>query len=80
MIDGAYDYSTKQRREKGMSSKISFPCPQSVKGYNKGRGGLTFWINLYPPTVLTEALKLGTTFVFSLICGHGFSYCVHCLW
>ena len=40
MIDGAYDYSTKQRREKGMSSKISFPCPQSVKGYNKGRGGV----------------------------------------
>ena len=40
MIDGAYDYSTKQRREKGMRSKISFPCPQSVKGYNKGRGGV----------------------------------------
>ena len=39
-IDGAYDYSTKQRREKGMSSKTSFPCPHSVKGYNKGRGGV----------------------------------------
>ena len=38
-IDGPDDSSSVQRREKGNSSKTSFPCPQLVKSYNKGMGG-----------------------------------------
>ena len=30
-IDGADDCSSVQRREKGMSSKTSFPCPHLAK-------------------------------------------------
>ena len=39
-IDGADDSSSVQRREKGNSSKTSFPCPHLVKSYNKGMEGV----------------------------------------
>ena len=37
-IDGADHCSSMQRREKGMSSKTSLPCPQFVTRCNKGIG------------------------------------------
>ena len=39
-IDGVDDCSVVQSRDKGMSCKTSFPCPQPVKRYNKGMGGV----------------------------------------
>ena len=39
-MDGEDDCSSTQRREKGMSSKTSFPCHQFIKGYNKGMRGV----------------------------------------
>ena len=71
--DAADDCSSVQRREKGMSSKTSFPCSQ-LKIVIKKWEGLTLWINLHTPTVLTEDLKLRSTFqFFFLFLGHGFS-------
>ena len=52
-VDGADDCSSVQRCEKGMSSKTSYPCPQLVKKYNKGMGGVDLMDQL----------------TFSLICG-----------
>ena len=60
-IDGADNCSSVQRREKGMSSKTA----DTTKEWER----LTFLINLHPLTVLTEGLRLGTNFAFSLIRG-----------
>ena len=39
-VDGVDDISSVQRRVKKQASKITLPCPQLVKSYNAGMGGV----------------------------------------
>ena len=71
--DAAADCSSVQRREKGMSSKTSFPCSQ-LKRCNKEMGGVDLMDQLTYTYRLDRRFK--TPFylpIFFLFLGHGFS-------